>query len=109
MKRHPLIGAEMVKNIPYLAPAVPIIRHHHERWDGQGYPDGLAGEEIPLAARIVAVADSLDAMVTSRSYRGALSPDEAYGEIIRCSGTHFDPKVVKAFQGVWDQIKAMMA
>lgn len=108
MKRHPVIGAEMVKDIPYLAPAVPIIRHHHERWDGQGYPDGLAGEEIPLAARIVAVADSLDAMLTSRSYRWALSADKAYEEIVRCSGSHFDPQVVKAFQRVWDKIKEMI-
>jgi putative two-component system response regulator len=108
MKKHPLIGAEMVKNITYLLPALPIIRHHHERWDGAGYPDGLAGEDIPMPARIVAVADSLDAMITSRAYRTALTPDEAHAEIIRCSGTHFDPVVVRAFDSAWRQIRASM-
>jgi len=108
MKKHPIIGAEMVKNISYLIPALPIIRHHHERWDGKGYPDGLSGNEIPLSARIVAVADSLDAMITSRTYRKALTPDEAYEEIARCSGTHFDPEVVRAFNSVWSSIRASM-
>jgi putative two-component system response regulator len=105
MKKHPIVGMEMVKNIPFLAPAIPVILHHHERWDGQGYPYGLAGEEIPLVARIVAVADSLDAMVTSRTYREALTPDEAYDEISNCSGTHYDPEVVGAFQSVWGEIR----
>ena len=105
MKKHPVIGAEMVKNISYLLPAIPIIRHHHERWDGTGYPDGLKGEHIPMAARIVAVADSLDAMITSRTYREALTPDEAYEEIQRSGGTHFDPAVVAAFQRAWYQIR----
>ena len=105
MKKHPVIGAEMVKNISYLLPAIPIIRHHHERWDGTGYPDGLKGEHIPMAARIVAVADSLDAMITSRTYREALTPDEANEEIQRSSGTHFDPAVVAAFQRAWYQIR----
>jgi HD-GYP domain-containing protein (c-di-GMP phosphodiesterase class II) len=85
---------------------MPIIRHHHERWDGTGYPDGLKGEHIPMAARIVAVADSLDAMITSRTYREALTPDEAYEEILRSSSTHFDPSVVAAFQRAWFQIRA---
>jgi putative two-component system response regulator len=106
MKKHPVIGAEMIKNISYLQPAIPIIRHHHERWDGKGYPDGLSEVHIPMAARIVAVADSLDAMITSRTYREALTPDEAYDEILRSSGTHFDPSVVGAFQGAWSQIRA---
>ena len=74
IKRHPVTGAEMLKGIPYLAPAIPVIRHHHERWDGQGYPDRLAGEAIPLAARIVTIADAFDAMTTNRSYRQALPP-----------------------------------
>jgi len=109
MKKHPIIGVEMIKNIPYLAPAIPVIRHHHERWDGYGYPDGLAGEAIPLPARIVAVADSLDAMTNSdRPYRKALSPEDAYDEIVRCSGTHFDPMIVKALQRAWDTILANM-
>lgn len=105
MKKHPVIGVELIKNIPYLASAVPVIRHHHERWDGTGYPDRLAGERIPLAARIVAVADALDAMTYfDRPYRMALTPDQAYDEITRCSGTHFDPSVVKAFQRAWEKI-----
>jgi putative nucleotidyltransferase with HDIG domain len=106
MKKHPIIGAEMVKNISYLQPAIPIIRHHHERWDGSGYPDNMKGERIPLEARIVAVADSLDAMITSRTYRVALTPDEAYEEILRSSGSHFDPFVVEAFQHAWLPIRA---
>lgn len=108
MKRHPIIGAEMVRNIPFLAPAIPVILYHHERWDGLGYPHGLAGDDIPLAARIVAVADSLDAMTTKRGYRVALSQDEAYQEIVRCSGSHYDPAVVTAFEQVWDTIRNNM-
>ncbi|MGD9091921.1 MAG: response regulator [Anaerolineales bacterium] len=108
MKKHPIVGMEMVKNIPFLAPAIPVILHHHERWDGQGYPYGLAGEEIPLVARIVAVADSLDAMVTSRTYREALTLDEAYDEISSCSGTHYDPAVVGALQSVWHKIRTTL-
>ena len=106
MKNHPVVGMEMVKNIPFLAPAIPVILHHHERWDGHGYPYGLAGEQIPKAARIVAVADSLDAMVSSRNYREALTPDQAYKEIMRCSGRQYDPDVVKSFRDVWDEIRA---
>lgn len=105
MRKHPLIGAEMVKDIPYLAPAIPVIRSHHERWDGTGYPDGLAGEDIPLVARIVTVADSLDAMSTSRPYQQALTPDQAYEEILRNSGTLYDPSVVRAFQRSWGEIR----
>jgi HD-GYP domain-containing protein (c-di-GMP phosphodiesterase class II) len=105
MKKHPLIGEEMIKNIPFLAPAMPVVRHHHERFDGSGYPDGLAGEAIPLAARIVAVADALDAMTLAfRPYRRPFTAAEAYQEVLRCSGTHFDPMVVRAFQRVWDKI-----
>lgn len=108
MIRHPIIGAEMVKNIPFLAPAIPVILYHHERWDGLGYPHGLVGEDIPLSARIVSVADSLDAMTTTRGYRVALTAEEAFNEIVRCSGSHYDPTVVEAFQAVWDQIQNNM-
>ncbi|UCH59583.1 MAG: response regulator [Anaerolineales bacterium] len=108
MKRHPTIGAEMVKNIPFLTPAIPVILYHHERWDGLGYPHGLAGEDIPLGARIVSVADSLDAMTTTRGYRIALTQEEAYREILRCSGSHYDPFVVEAFQQVWENIRKNM-
>jgi putative two-component system response regulator len=108
MRQHPIIGVEMIKNIPFLAPAIPVIRSHHERWDGNGYPDGLSGEDIPLSARIVAVADSLDAMTTSRSYRVALTPDQALKEVVDSSGTHFDPVIVNAFQSAWPEIVAIL-
>lgn len=104
MKRHPVIGAELVKNIPYLSEAIPIIRHHHERWDGSGYPDGLVGQQIPLMARIVAVADSLDAMTSHRAYQEACQLQQAYEEILHNSGRHYDPRVVSAFQDVWPVI-----
>ncbi|MCI0519637.1 MAG: response regulator [Chloroflexi bacterium] len=108
MRKHPEAGVEMIANISYLNPALPVIRHHHERWDGRGYPDGLSGEAIPLAARIVAVADALDAMTISRSYRKALNPEQAYNEISQCAGTHFDPAIVRAFQRAWPGIRAML-
>ena len=71
MQRHPLIGEEIIREIEFLAPAREVVRHHHERWDGGGYPDGLAGEEIPLAARVFALADALDAITSDRPYRAA--------------------------------------
>jgi putative two-component system response regulator len=101
MRRHPLLGAEMVKDIAYLLPAYQLIRHHHERWDGQGYPDGLAGEEIPCGARLVCVADSFDAMTTERPYSPACSLEAACQEIILGSGAQFDPAVVQAFLSAW--------
>ena len=101
IKAHPITGFEMIKGIPYLSPAVPVVRHHHERWDGGGYPDGLEEEDIPLAARIVAVSDSFDAMTTSRPYRAARSLEDAYEEIMRNSGSQFDPEVVEAFKRAW--------
>jgi putative two-component system response regulator len=97
MMRHPLNGAEMVRDIPYLAAAIPVIRHHHERWDGSGYPDGLQGENIPLDARIIAVVDVFDAMTTDRPYHQADSFEKAREYIVSASGTHFDPLVVNAF------------
>jgi HD-GYP domain-containing protein (c-di-GMP phosphodiesterase class II) len=91
MRCHPTIGERMLKPIEFLLPALPIIRHHHERWDGGGYPDGLARAEIPLGARMVAVCDTFDAMVSDRPYRSGVSIEEAVEEILRCSGTQFDP------------------
>ncbi len=105
MKRHPQMGAELIKNIPYLSPAIPVILCHHERWDGMGYPDRLSGEEIPLEARIVTVADSLDAITTERVYRESYSEGHAYEEIINCSGSRYDPVVVDAFKEAWEGIK----
>jgi HD-GYP domain-containing protein (c-di-GMP phosphodiesterase class II) len=84
-----------------LLPAVPGIRHHHERWDGRGYPDGLAGNDIPLAARIIAVADAYDAMTSNRTYRQALSREQALKRIIAGAGSKYDPQVVNAFQAAW--------
>jgi putative two-component system response regulator len=103
VKKHPVIGAEMIKYVSYLAPAIPIVRHHHERWDGNGYPDGLAGAAIPQAARIVAVADGFDAMTTKRPYQDTRSLWHAYEEVRACSGSQYDPQVVDAFQRAWDK------
>ena len=108
MRQHPVIGAELIKNIDYLELAMPIVRHHHERWDGKGYPDGLKGEAIPELARLVAVSDSLDAMTYTRVYQAALSPERAYQEIMRNSGLAYDPQIVSAFSSVWPAIRLRM-
>jgi putative nucleotidyltransferase with HDIG domain len=101
MRRHARIGYEMLKDIPFLAGAAEIVACHHERWDGKGYPRGLAGEQIPLGARIFALADAFDAMATDRPYRRARSYEECKAEIVRCAGTQFDPRVVEAFLRVY--------
>ena len=103
MRRHPVIGWEILRGIPFLEEASQIIHHHHERWDGQGYPDGLEGEGIPLAARIFAVADSLDAITTDRPYRPAAPLGQAREAIARAAGTQFDPRVVEVLAGVPDE------
>ena len=100
MRTHPEVGRRMVEHIPFLAGAVAIVYHHHERWDGTGYPDGLRGEGIPLSARIFAVADALDAMTFDRPYSRAVTVEAAREEIARCSGTHFDPAVVSTFLAI---------
>ena len=97
MRRHPLIAAEMLKPISYLTPALPIPRHHHEKWDGSGYPDGLAREAIPLAARLFAFADVYDALTSDRPYRPAWSQVEALEYVTKNSGIHFDPKIAPVF------------
>jgi putative two-component system response regulator len=102
MEKHPSLGVDLIKEIPFLAQTIPVILYHHERWDGDGYPFGLQGEEIPLGARIAAVADSFDAMTRVRAYRHALTPDKAQSEIVACSGQKYDPAVVEAFQRAWD-------
>jgi hypothetical protein len=93
MKTHPGLGAELVATISHLRHAVPAVRGHHENWDGTGYPDGLAGEKIPLGARIITVADTIDALTTDRPYRTALGPAEVRAELVRCRGAQFDPAV----------------
>ena len=97
IQRHPADGAEIVSHFSRLHEAVPLIRHHHERWDGNGYPDGLSGDEIPLEACVVGLADAWDAMTTDRPYRAALSVDAAAAEVRRCRATQVAPGVVDAF------------
>ena len=97
LRGHPALGARMLAHIPDLEPAVPAVRHHHERFDGRGYPDGLSGEDIPLVARVVSVADAFDAMVRGRPYARGITQEEALEEIVRGSGSQFDPGVVRAF------------
>jgi len=104
MRRHPVIGFEIVSGIEFLTDAAQIVRHHHERFDGEGYPDGLAGDEIPLAARIFAVADALDAMTTDRPYRPGLTIDQAREEIRAGAGAQFDPTVVEQLDGLSDEV-----
>ena len=97
MRTHPVIGFEMLKDIPFLHPVLDVVLYHHERFDGSGYPSGLIGENIPLSARIFSVADSYDAMTNDRPYRKAFSGEEAVAEIQRCVNRQFDPDVVEAF------------
>ena len=100
MKRHPEFGAQIISGIPFLEDVARIVRHHHERWDGMGYPDGLKGDRIPLGARIFAVGDSFDAMTSDRPYRRGLLIDAAREEIRRCANSQFDPAVVTAFLSI---------
>lgn len=97
IERHPIISADILRQMKGLQDLIPLVRHHHERWDGHGYPAGLSGEEIPLGARVLALADTLDAMCSSRPYRKAISIETVRQEIAANSGTQFDPKIVNAF------------
>jgi diguanylate cyclase (GGDEF)-like protein len=103
METHPALGEVIVRKAPALAAALPGVRHHHERWDGKGYPDGLSGEEIPRLARFLAVADTFDAMTSDRPYRKGLPHEVALGEISKGAGTQFDPELAEAFVR-WVQI-----
>lgn len=93
MKEHPVDGAELTATMTKLNDIVPAIRHHHENWDGTGYPDGLAGELIPLASRIIRFADTIDAMTTERPYRAPLTEEQVRAELVRCRGSQFDPMI----------------
>src|SRR5579872_354897 len=94
MKIHPIVGAEILEQVHFPYPVVPIVRAHHEKWDGSGYPNGLAGEAIPIGARILAAVDCLDALASDRQYRKALPLDDAMAKVVSEAGTSFDPKVV---------------
>ena len=97
MRHHPLIGANILKPVGFPWPITPVVRHHHERWDGAGYPAGLRGEETPLLARILTVADAFEAMIADRPYRLGRTVEDAVEELRRCAGSHFDPKIVDVF------------
>jgi putative nucleotidyltransferase with HDIG domain len=101
IEQHAAIGAEIVNRLEAYKQSVDTIRHHHERWDGTGYPDGLEGERIPLGARIIAVADAFDAMTSDRVYRAALPVDVAFAELAKGRGTQFDPQIVDLFQSAY--------
>ena len=104
IKQHPMTGWEIVRQVDFLGAARDVVRHHHERWDGEGYPDGLKAEEIPITARVFAVADTLDALTTTRPYRPASPIGEARELINEGRGTQFDPVVADAFAAMPDDV-----
>jgi len=108
MKTHTVKGAAILESIGSLNPMIPIVRHHHERWDGAGYPDGLSRERIDVTARIVAVADAFDAMTSHRPYRPAMPPQLAFLELLSRAGTHFDPSCVQAFMRLRGKIEQQL-
>ena len=108
MKTHTVKGATILDSMMHLIPMIPIVRHHHERWDGSGYPDHLVREQIPQIARIVSVADAFDAMTSDRPYRPAMPAERAFLELIAKAGTHFDPNCVYAFMRLRQKIEAML-
>jgi putative two-component system response regulator len=105
VQRHPVSSAEIIQPVAYLRELVPAVRHHHERYDGKGYPEGLTGEAIPFSARIITVADAFEAMTSDRPYRKALSFEKAMAEIRRCRGSQFDPVIVEAFLSLTPTLK----
>ena len=106
MKIHPVVGAEILERVEFPYPVVPIVRSHHEKWDGSGYPHGLKGAEIPIGARILAAVDCLDALASDRQYRRALPLDEAMARVVSEAGTAFDPAVVQALQARYRELEA---
>jgi HD-GYP domain-containing protein (c-di-GMP phosphodiesterase class II) len=101
VRGHPTAGAKLLRALPTLVDAIACVLYHHERWDGGGYPLGLAGEDIPFEARALAVADAFDAMTTSRPYRRAVPEAAAIAELERCAGSQFDPRITAAFVEMW--------
>jgi putative nucleotidyltransferase with HDIG domain len=101
VRRHPAAGARMLETLGAPQTILPVVLHHHERWDGAGYPAGRRGDEIPLEARVLCIADSFDAMTSTRPYRAPRGADEALDELERCAGTQFDPELVAEFAVAW--------
>lgn len=110
IKKHPDTGANILRPVVSLLEngIVEMVRHHHERFDGKGYPCGLKGDAIPLGARIIALADSLSAILQNRPYRPSMDFDFAIAEIVNCSGSQFDPEVVTAFMGISEEIRSIL-
>jgi putative nucleotidyltransferase with HDIG domain len=110
IRTHPTAGARLIEPIHSVRAALPYVLHHHERWDGTGYPHQLRGEAIPVEARVLAVADAFDAMTSGRPYRPAMSEPDALVEVERCAGGQFDPELTHAFLAVWsDGFRATLA
>ena len=107
MKIHPVVGAEILESVKFPYPVVPIVRHHHEKWDGSGYPDGIKGEDIPIGARILTAVDCLDAMASDRQYRRAIPLDQAMDVLIAESGKSFDPKVIEVLRHRYKDLEKM--
>ena len=107
MKIHPVVAAEILESVKFPYPVVPIVRHHHEKWDGTGYPDGIKGEDIPIGARILTAVDCLDAMASDRQYRRAISLDDAIEVLVSESGKTFDPKVVEILRRRYKELEAL--
>src|SRR5262249_39845600 len=107
LKVHPIVGAEICDQVKFPYPVVPIVRSHHEKWDGSGYPDGLSGEAIPIGSRILAAVDCLDALASDRQYRKALPLDEAMAKVEADSGRSFDPRVVAALKARYIELEKL--
>src|SRR5205823_14833511 len=107
MKIHPVVGAEILERVAVPYPVTPIVRSHHEKWDGSGYPDGLKAEQIPIGARILSAVDTLDALASDRQYRRALPLDQAMEALTLEAGTAFDPKVVSVLKRRYIEVEGM--
>jgi HD-GYP domain-containing protein (c-di-GMP phosphodiesterase class II) len=107
VKGHPVVGENMLKQNSDFNDLLSAVRHHHERWDGAGYPDGLKGEQIPLEARIISVVDSYDAITSDRPYRKGTTPDKALAELKRCAGSQFDPAIVTMFSDMVNEMEGI--